>query len=1315
MNDALDMGRFRIGIDTGGTFTDIVAVDRASGAVSATKVPSTPDNPARALVQGVAAISDIVGAEPADVAALCHGTTVATNAMLEDRFGALGLIVTAGFRHVLEIARQSVPEGYGNSYFWVKPDRIVPLSLVREVAERLDHRGAVVRPLDEASVREAARFFARKKVRSIGVCLLHAYANPAHEARVRDILSDEIGGVFVSVSHEVLPEYREYERTVTTLVDAFVKPHMNKYLADIHALLEPAHKERPFVVMKSNGGIAGVEQIRAKPIVTALSGPAAGALGAATVADKAGFKMVVTLDAGGTSTDLCLVEDGRPHLTTTGSIGRYPVKLPMIDIVTIGTGGGSIAWRNPEGRLAVGPKSAGAAPGPMCYPNGGDAPTLTDAYLVLGRIPPALIGGAIALDAERAREGMRRLGEELGLDAEPAAVASGIVEVANWNQANAIRQLIVRRGVAAGELALMSFGGSGPVQSAAVMDLVGLDATIVPPDPGNVSAFGLLAGDWRTDHVVTRVMFESAIDRDRLAGEFARLEDEAKEALLRDGVAVERTRLERYIDVRYEGQADELRIDVPGGAVDEAFVGAVLDAFHQAHERYYGYAYRGEQPVEIVNLAVSGFGAVERPKRATLDRSGDAARALKGRRQVYFETMDGFQETPIYERRRLRGGAHLDGPAVIEEFGSTTVIFPGQAATVDDHGTLIIRARERQGGDALATSKAAAVDPITVQIVKESLDSIEREVEAAIERTSRSPMIRDQHDYRVGLHDCRCRKLTGRSYSAMVNPVVRDFPLASMKPGDVYFFNDVYLSEGSIGHLPDLCSTVPVFHAGEVVAFVQAFGHHDDIGGSVPGSMPGNATSCFEEGLMIPPIKLVHRGVRNEAAFAIIKRNTRLPDSLAADIDSEVAACVMGAKRLEGLFERFGRETMEACFQTVLDQCRDVFQNELLPRIPDGAYEFEDFVEHDGVSEPRLHKLALKMTKTADKIVLDFNGVDPQAAGPINWPADYADGRFLIKWIAPVLRNLAESPERAAQIDVNEGVCEVFEIKFPPKGTLMTPVFPAPTNARSFVLLRCIGLLAGAVAKAVGGAMPADQETIRYSGLYGDDEQGRFFLWREVLGGGSGGRHYADGSDVIHIVPDSRNQPAEFVETRFPIRVERLALRTDSGGPGRRRGGLGYEKDIVPLCDAHAILTADRVRLGCYGVNGGRAGLPFRAVVDPEGRRLELDGLVNGADTRKGRVFRIQTTGGGGWGDPLDREPDLVRDDLLEGRVSEQGARADYGVSVSWDENCEPIVDAAATAKLRAELRERRAEAPDLIDRGPGYERLKNSRGRLNG
>ncbi len=594
------------------------------------------------------------------------------------------------------------------------------------------------------------------------------------------------------------------------------------------------------------------------------------------------------------------------------------------------------------------------------------------------------------------------------------------------------------------------------------------------------------------------------------------------------------------------------------------------------------------------------------------------------------------------------------------------------------------------------------VDPVLLEIVKGSLASIEKEVETAIGRTARSPMIRDAHDFRAGIHDRKLRKLTGRSYSALVHPVVRDYPLETMRPGDVFFHNDVYLSEGGIGHLPDLCVTVPVFHDGEVVAFVQAFGHHDDIGGAVPGSMPSHATSVFEEGLMVPPIRLWDAGVPNEAALKIMTRNSRMPDSLAADLDAECSACLMGARRLGEMFARYGRDAVEGCFDAIIDATTQTFRREVLAKIPDGTYVWEDYAEHDGVDPPRLHAQRITLTKTPEKLVLDFAGTGPQAKGPINHCADYADGVFLAKWLAPILRNLADTPERMAQLDVNEGVVPLIEMRFPPKGTLLTPVFPAPTNARTFVILRLLGVLAGVLAKAVDGRMPADQETIRYTGVYGEDADGMPYLMREVLGGGSGGRWYADGEDTIHVVPDSRNIPVEFAEARWPFVVERLGLATDSGGPGRHRGGLGYDKHIRMLRDCSFMSIADRSVLACWGVRGGRAGRPFSVVVDPGGpNERAVDALADAEPVRAGEVIRIRTTGGGGWGDPLERPYDDVLTDVAWGKVSVEGAWQDYAVRV-----VDGAVDVTPSDEERVRRRLARPATEPFFDRGPGYPAL---------
>ena len=684
----------RVGIDTGGTFTDIVCVDAASGAMRVTKVASTPSNPAIGLVRGVKSI--LADASLDDLAGLAHGTTVATNALLQGEIAGLGLIVTEGFRHILEIARQAVPEGYGNSYFWVKPERIVPLRHVREVGGRLNFLGEELRPLDEASIRAAALFFRQQGITAIGVCLLHSYANAAHERRVADILAEDHPDCIVSLSCDVLPEYREYERAVTTLVDAFVKPHMSRYLRRIHDELGPGLRDKPFLVMQSSGGVASPEQVMRKPITTALSGPAAGAIGSAVIAEVAGFPDLVTLDAGGTSTDLCLIENAKPSVTNGGAVGRFPVRVPMIDIKTIGTGGGSIAWITREGHLKVGPRSAGAEPGPMCYPNGGQEPTITDANLVLGRIPPALIGGGIRLNVARARGGIAELALRLSGGMTPEQLAEGIIEIANWDQANAIRQMTIQRGIDPRKFALLSFGGSGPAQSPAVMDIIGMKACIVPPNPGNLSAFGLLAVDWRTDHIVTKVTHEDSFDVANVAEIYAGLERDAVATLEQDGIARARVRLAREADVRYAGQSMEVRVPAPAGQVDAAFIAGTIDAFHSAHLKAFGYNYAGRQKVEVVNFCVSGFGMIDRPAIAKLGVASDVKPQCRVR-PVYFG--GAFSDTPIYDRVTLPAGFRLDGPAVVEEFGSTTVVFPGQWLEVDERGILIVR-RARKSEEA---------------------------------------------------------------------------------------------------------------------------------------------------------------------------------------------------------------------------------------------------------------------------------------------------------------------------------------------------------------------------------------------------------------------------------------------------------------------------------------------------------------------------------------------------------------------------------------------------------------------------------------
>jgi N-methylhydantoinase A len=681
--------RIRIGVDTGGTFTDVVAFDEQTGEVVTTKTPSTPADPGEGFMAGIAKVLSMMDTDAGAVTSICHGTTVATNQLLEGRIDRLGFVTTEGFEFLLEIARQSVPDGYGNSYFWVKPPRIVPADLVRTVRERLDHTGAVRHGFDEEGARNVARFYRDAGVTAIGVCFLHAYANPAHERRMREILAREHPDAVVSLSSEVLREYREYERAMTTLVDAAVKPRLTSYLATIRRRLDAltAPARLPFAVMKSNGGIVSADEVVHQPITTVLSGPAAGALGAALVARSAGFDRVLTLDGGGTSTDVSVVLHGEPTLTTEGSVGAYPSKIPMIDIVTVGAGGGSIAWLSRDGALKVGPRSAGADPGPLCYRRGGTEPTVTDAHAVLGRIPPHLLGGEVPLDVAAARDGLAALGGKLGMTAE--RLAAGILEISAWNQANALRQVTVKRGLDVRDFTLTTFGGSGSLLLCRLADILDLPAVVVPRDPGTLSAFGLLTVDVKNDYVRTHVARHAGLDLVAAAGIYDELTSAAAGGLRDEGFADAEHRFLRTADLRYRGQAFEVRVPVP---VAPTFAADAVEAFHDAHEKLYGYCFRGrpEQEVEWVNLRVTGVGPIRRPALRPLpDRPGDASRALTGSRPVCFD--DSFADTPVYRRTALAPGDRVAGPAVVEEYGSTVPLHPGFLAEVDPLGNLVVR------------------------------------------------------------------------------------------------------------------------------------------------------------------------------------------------------------------------------------------------------------------------------------------------------------------------------------------------------------------------------------------------------------------------------------------------------------------------------------------------------------------------------------------------------------------------------------------------------------------------------------------------
>jgi len=683
-----------MGVDIGGTFTDGVVIDE-SGAIHAFKELSTPKDPSiglyhvirKAAAQFGRSLEGFLG----ELDFFAHGTTVATNTLLTGTGARTGLLLTEGFRDTLEM-RRAHKENIWDLYLPV-PVPLVPRYLRRGVRERVDCRGAVLEPLHEEDVRRACALFRREGVQAVAVCTLFGYKNDAHERRIREIVEQELPGVFISLSSEVLPQIREYERQSTTVANAYVGPKLTVYLARLEAALKRDGLARAFYVTASNGGVMTAETAVRQASATLLSGPAAGAVGAVFFAGLLGRGNLILMDMGGTSFDVTLVSGGRVSLSTEGQIAGYRIAKPMIDIHTIGAGGGSIAWIDRGGMLKVGPASAGSDPGPVCYGLGGEQPTVTDANLILGYLSQDyFLGGEMKVSEPAARAAVRRaIAEPLSLSELQAA--SGIFRIINQNMADAAKVVSVQRGHDPREYVLVSAGGASPIHACKIAEEVGCRTVIVPKAASVFCALGMLESDIRLDHVRTYNASIPGIDLAEFNEVLRRLEARALEELMQEGVDRRRAALLRSLDVRYAGQHHEVTIEIPNGQpIGEAHLPRIADTFHAAHERLYTYA-TPENPLEIMNLRVTAVGAVD---KAGLCRkplgAPDAAAARKGERPVYFEQRGGFAGTPVYERDRLEPGNRIEGPAVVEERITTVVVHPGWSLRVDELENIIMEA-----------------------------------------------------------------------------------------------------------------------------------------------------------------------------------------------------------------------------------------------------------------------------------------------------------------------------------------------------------------------------------------------------------------------------------------------------------------------------------------------------------------------------------------------------------------------------------------------------------------------------------------------
>jgi N-methylhydantoinase A len=679
---------YRLGVDVGGTFTDLLLVHDETGTLYRVKTPTTPADPSQGVLAGVQRICEESGVAPGDLAYVMHGTTVATNAVLEGKGARVGLITTQGFKQILHLARSQTPGPLAGYIIMIKPDPPAALEDTREARERMSAQGEVVAPLDEAQVRAIVRELVESGIESLTVSLINAFANPAHERAIKRIIHELYPDFPVTISTDVLPEFREYERTLTACMNSYVRPKVQGYVKNLADALKGYGVAGEINILRSDAGLMTTEMAQQNPIYGILSGPSGGVAGALFVARKAGFDDILTFDMGGTSTDVALCQNGQPTIARETELGYFRVKVPSVNVHSVGAGGGSIAHVPAiTGALRVGPQSAGADPGPACYGKGGVDPTVTDANVVVGHLPPRLLGGEMQLDVEAARAAVQKIGDALGLDVYQAA--EGILDIVNENMAGALRLVSVQRGYDPRDFALVAFGGAGPMHANAVARLMGSFPVVVPPAPGLLCASGDLVADFRNEFARTFIRTIHAVSGDEVAMVLGELADEARAWMQREGIAADRQQLAYSVDMRYYRQGYEIPVAIEPHLLAGNGTALLAERFNRLHEQFYGFKMEGTT-CEIVNVRTVGFGKVPEPSLPQGDAGGgpDATHAIVDEHQVYFQGT--WLPTKIYDRTRLQPGNVVMGPAIVTEFDSTTVVLSGYAATVDRNLNLLI-------------------------------------------------------------------------------------------------------------------------------------------------------------------------------------------------------------------------------------------------------------------------------------------------------------------------------------------------------------------------------------------------------------------------------------------------------------------------------------------------------------------------------------------------------------------------------------------------------------------------------------------------
>lgn len=1259
--------RWRVGFDIGGTFTDFILYDGERSEVTLHKVLTTPHDPSKAALEGLTDLLALRGLAFSDVSEMVHGTTLVTNAVIERKGAKLGLLTTRGFRDILEMGTEQRYDIY--DLFVAFPEPLAPRNLRLEVEERIDARGGIVVPLDAASVEAAARSLKAAGCGAIAVSFLHAYANPAHERQAATIIRRLYPDMAVSLSSDVVAEIGEYQRTVTTCANAYVQPLMARYLERLERELRARGFAGELRLMHSAGGLVSLETARAYPIRLLESGPAGGGLATALFGQLAGKKDVISFDMGGTTAKACMIEDGRAEVAPmmeAARVNRFtkgsglPIKSPVIEMIEIGAGGGSIAAIDEVGLLKVGPRSAGSDPGPACYGMGGTQPTVTDANLVLGYYDPGFfLGGRMTLDLEAARRAVKSVADPLGLSVEQAAL--GIHKVVVESMAAAARVHLVEKGNDPRKYAMVGFGGAGPAHAADVARAMGVREVIIPPASGAASALGFLAAPLSFEDVRSRrVEFREGFDAAAINALLLDLEAEGRRHLTEAGVPDDRIAVERSADMRLVGQMHDISVPLPTGTIDGASLPALRATFAANYAARYTEVFEDAR-FEAVNFRVRCVAPAPVLSLKGAAGGADAAIKIKGSRRAWFES--GAAETPVYDRYALRPGDVIEGPAIVEERESTTIIAPGDRIMVDGSLNLCVVIAEARAAEALVTALASreqAVrriksDPIGLEIMWSRLVNVVEEMWLTVCRTAFSLVISEAQDFACELldkdgetlaHSPRAMPVFNLTLPRAVKALLERYPSDTLKPGDVLVTNDPWLCAG---HLFDIAIVTPAFVNGRLVGLMGTVGHVSDIGGTKDSL---KAREIYEEGFQIPPMKLFEEGRPNETLFRLLKQNVRNGEQVLGDVHSFVAANAIGAERLTAFMADYGIEDLGALAE-VIQGLSEKAMRDAIRALPDGTY--ASTISNNPLGTPMTYPV--KLTIAGDTIDIDFDGAPPQMPqGGFNCTLNYtaAHATYPLKcMLTPGIRG-------------NAGCYRPFSVSAP-EGSVLNCAYPAAVNIRTRTGWYLAPNIFRAMAKAAPEQVQAHTGLAVAANVYGKDASGTFYSDMLFCGGGQGGSARGDGHSALLWPTSAANTSIELMESRVPVIVTEKSYLPDSGGAGRHRGGLGQVVRFRKRDDdGETMLVSvypEGVNNPIPGLFGGAPGGGARGrVLDPKGNELRDCGTGELVELRSANEqIELVLAGGSGFGAASERASNSIGRDIALGLVTEECARRDYG------------------------------------------------------